>query len=846
MCETCERYKQETADKHKELTTIKQNILSLKAKLFESSDLIKAYVQLQHQNEELNKENDLLKNKHDDSMNKYQLDILKQKLISSNNQVNQYKLAYEQLKSLVEQKEINVVDAMQSKNKDSKLRRELSEKDKVINSQNLIIETLKKEKENARNQSDMWFNSGNDNYIDSDNHVKVNELYKENECLGQQFRKYREKYFKYKIMYNEIKHNYKMLMKLYTKRSVEWEFDDKGKGEEEGKEVKVGRRKRKRSESVVDDKEDNDNDIFEKDQFGIDDDYVEVKERVHVNGDNKGNDNNNDNDSGNIIKHNNTVNKNSNDDVVMSNDNKKEEKKEEKKETTPTTTTSNKKRKKDNTTTTTNKSNTNTNNKTNTPTQTTTTTTIKTRSMDKNEKQQKQKEEHTNTTTTATTSTPAPTPSPPTQQETTPKEPPAHKLPIKPHINPLKKQPKPPSPQQISANIKSFILSYISLSSSSSSLPPLTPSLITTTFSPLSTLPEKTSLLIESAFSNITPSNLTQTTSFFHTFITSYPPSSLTSPNTITINLIEHITLNKRCLLSPSTPLFNFISLLLPVLFETSSNISPLSSFLFTLTEEDALTHYNTISLLLKPLITFCNSNHTHKHYITDNDMNAFLSKDNAHKVYFIMKFKQRIICEELFNLLIKVYSYDNFKEIETQTQIGDDILHRVNTLMQTFINTNKYSNDINLNDVFHLEMLQLITLCFRFKPPDWVYNYIFDNIIWKNLNVVQNDVNKRALLLYYSSYYFYLATRIDDSFDADKKFLRVYMCFYSIFANNVFNIHDKVLSMCWIAETSFVTANATARNTFQTAVDTLVSTFGVDKLPNDFVNVLKQSNFIK
>ena len=165
---------------------------------------------------------------------------------------------------------------------------------------------------------------------------------------------------------------------------------------------------------------------------------------------------------------------------------------------------------------------------------------------------------------------------------------------------------------------------------------------------------------------------------------------------------------------------------------------------------------------------------------------------------------------------------------------------------MQTFINTNKYSNDINLNDVFHLEMLQLITLCFRFKPPDWVYNYIFDNIIWKNLNVVQNDVNKRALLLYYSSYYFYLATRIDDSFDADKKFLRVYMCFYSIFANNVFNIHDKVLSMCWIAETSFVTANATARNTFQTAVDTLVSTFGVDKLPNDFVNVLKQSNFIK
>ena len=841
MCETCERYKQETADKHKELTTIKQNILSLKAKLFESSDLIKAYVQLQHQNEELNKENDLLKNKHDDSMNKYQLDILKQKLISSNNQVNQYKLAYEQLKSLVEQKEINVVDALQSKNKDSKLRRELSEKDKVINSQNLIIETLKKEKENARNQSDMWFN-GDNNYIDNDNHVKVNELYKENECLGQQFRKYREKYFKYKIMYNEIKHNYKMLMKLYTKRSIAWEYDDKGKEEGEVKEVKVGRKKRKRSESVVDDKEDNDNDIFEKDQFGIDDDYVEVKERVHVSGDkNKGND------SGNITKHNDTVNKNSHDDVVMSNVNSNDNKKEEKKEITTittTATTSNKKRKKDNNTATTNnKSNTNTNNKTNTPTKTTTTT-IKTRSMDKNEKQQKQKEKEEHTTTTTTTTTPAPTPSPPTQQETTPKEPPAHKLPIKPHINPIKKQPKPPSPQQISATIKAFILS--SISPSSSSLPPLTPSLITTTFSPLSTLPEKTSLLIETAFSNITSSNLTQTTSFFHTFITSYPPSSLTSPNTITINLIEHITLNKRCLLSPSTPLFNFISLLLPVLFETSSNISPLSSFLFTLTEEDALTHYNTISLLLKPLITFCNNNHTHKHYITDSDMNAFLSKDNAHKVYFIMKFKQRIICEELFNLLIKVYSYDNFKEIETQTQIGDDILHRINTLMQTFINNNKYSNDINLNDVFHLEMLQLITLCFRFKPPDWVYNYVFDNIIWKNLNVVQNDVNKRVLLLYYSSYYFYLATRIDDSFDADKKFLRVYMCFHSIFANNVFSIHDKVLLMCWIAETSFVTTNASAKNTFQTAVDMLVSTFGVDKLPNDFVNVLKQSNFIK
>ena len=834
MCESCERYKQETANKHKELTTIKQNILSLKAKLFESSDLIKAYVQLQHQNEELNKENDMLKNKHDDSMNKYQLDILKQKLISSNNQVNQYKLAYEQMKSLLEQKEINVVDVL-SKNKDSKLRRELSEKDKVINSQNLIIETLRKE--NAKNQSgnnDTWFN-GDSNYVDNDNitnSIKVNELYKENECLGQQFRKYREKYFKYKIMYNEIKHNYKMLMKLYSKRSCMWEYtkeDDKEKEKENDKEdVKVGRKKRKRSESVFEENvdKDDDNDIFEKDKFAIDDDYEGVKERIKVNKDNETINNNNNNKNG--------------DDVVMNNVNNKEEKKE-------TTTTTTKKRKKENTTTaTTNKSNITTNNKTNTTTTTTTipTTTVKTRSMDKNEKQQKQKEEHTIINTS--TPTPVPTPSLPVQPETN-KEPPTHKLPIKPHINPIKKQPKPPSPQQISTNIKNFILSYISSSSSSSSsLPPLTTSLITSTFSPLSTLPEKASLLIETAFSNITPTNLSQTTSFFHTFITSYPPSSATSPNTIAINLIEHITLNKRCLLSPSTPLFNFISLLLPVLYETSSNISPLSSFLFTLTEEDALTHYNTISLLLKPLIAFCTNDHSHKHYITDSDMNAFLSKDNAHKVYFIMKFKHRIICEEVFNLIMKVYSYDNFKEIETQTQIGDDILRRVYALMEMFLNKNEYSAGINLNDLFHLEMLQLITLCFRFKPPDWVYNYVFDNVIWKSLTVVQNDVNKRALLLYYSSYYFYLATTIDDSFDADKKYLKVYICFHSIFAGNVFNINDKVLSMCWIAETSFITTNASAKNTFQTAVDTLVSTNGVDKLPNDFVNVLKQSNFIK
>ena len=630
-------------------------------------------------------------------------------------------------------------------------------------------------------------------------------------------------------------------MKLHTKRSWAWELTEKEMEKDKEKEkekesakeeTRVVTKKRKRSESVFGehggkDDNDNDNDIFEKDKFGIDD-YEDVKDRMKVV--NKDNDTMNTNNIPNTSTNNNSSTK---DDVVM-NGNSNEDKKEEKKETTT------KKRKKE--TTANNKSNANTSNKTNP----TTTTTIKTRSMDKNEKQQKQKEEHTTTTTQAPTPaptlppTPVPTASPPVPPE------PAHKLPIKPHINPIKKQPKPPSPQEISINIKNFILSYISPSPSAPSLPPLTTSLITSTFSPLSTLPEKASLLIETAFSSITPTNLSQAASFFHTFITSYPPSSAASPNTIAINLIEHITLNKRGLLSPSTPLFNFVSLLLPVLFETSSNISPLSSFLFSLTEEDALKHYNTIALLLKPLIAFCAGDRSHKRYITDSDMNSFVSKDNGHKVYFIMKFKQRIICEEVFKLLLRVYSYADFKEIETQTQIGEDILRRVRALMDQFVKQNEYSNGINLNELFHLEMLQLITLCFRFKPPDWVYNYVFDNIIWKSLTVVQNDVNKRALLLYYSSYYFYLATAVDDSFDADKKYLKVYVCFRSIFAGDVFNLNDKVLSMCWIAETNFVTANASAKNTFQAAVDALVSTFGVEKLPNDFVSVLKRSNFIK
>ena len=145
LCNQCEKYKIEIEEKNKEIAILKNNSLDLKSRLFETSNLISAYIQMKTQFDSLIKENDLLKQKKDDNNDKYKFEVLKQKILQKSERIRGLESEVKQLNDKIEVYKRETQDNLMN-TKENKLKRELSEKDKYINNQNLIIERLRSEK----------------------------------------------------------------------------------------------------------------------------------------------------------------------------------------------------------------------------------------------------------------------------------------------------------------------------------------------------------------------------------------------------------------------------------------------------------------------------------------------------------------------------------------------------------------------------------------------------------------------------------------------------------------------------------------------------------------------------
>ena len=256
QCIQCEQYKKELQEKEDKIKILENNILKIKSLLSESGSLIDGYNEIMEENKNLKLEIEKLKNDINIyNNNNYQFEILKQKIIryqQENQELKATKQFYES------QKTPNI------KNKDSnetKIKRELCQKDKEINQLNTIISLLKshnndehlsnediikkysKSKVNNNNinninnniihnnsivdEDDTLFfendNNNNNNIYNHEmdfpnknfvniNNVKMIDLYKEKEFLSDEYQKYKQKYIIYKFKYHEFKKTTKLFL----------------------------------------------------------------------------------------------------------------------------------------------------------------------------------------------------------------------------------------------------------------------------------------------------------------------------------------------------------------------------------------------------------------------------------------------------------------------------------------------------------------------------------------------------------------------------------------------------------------------------------------------------------
>ena len=242
-CIHCELYKKELQEKDEKIKILESNLLKIKSLLSESGSLIDGYNEIMEENRILKIEIEKLKNNINKNNNdNYQFDLLKGKML-------RFQEENEKLRSSIQFYESQKNKNINSKNSNEiKIKRELSLKDKEINQLNTVISILKLKHneqkisnddiiknfnkgngDNIIDQDELYFldNNNNDNidykidndyksnintYNNSSNNVKMIDLFKEKEFLGEQYNKYKNKYWMYKFKYHEFKKTTKLFL----------------------------------------------------------------------------------------------------------------------------------------------------------------------------------------------------------------------------------------------------------------------------------------------------------------------------------------------------------------------------------------------------------------------------------------------------------------------------------------------------------------------------------------------------------------------------------------------------------------------------------------------------------
>ena len=934
-CINCELYKKELQEKDAKIKILENNLLKIKSLLSESGSLIDGYNEIMEENKNLKLEIERLKNNINKCSNEnYQFDLLKGKML-------RFQEENEKLRASIQFYESQKNQNLNSKNSNEiKIKRELSLKDKEINQLNTVISILKlKHNEEKMSNDEILknFNKGyNNNILDKEeinflepntefnndneyenniyknninnnnykinNNIKVIDLYKENEYLGNQYNKYKTKYWIYKKRYKEFKETTKLFLDtmkiippgnnileiaqsliekknnnlLGIKRMKEKEDINSLNNINAIRNININNnQERKNSEDnlrvfnlpsvynesynnyeniIKDDKDDNININEDEEKSESKTNNRKSRKKVTkskkklIKEEKKVSDEDSDykekkkknNKNNNKIK---TESKKSgrkpkNENIKKEEKEKEENKKEEKEE----------KEEK-----------------------------IKTEKEEKVKKEEKIKENINEKEKEKPKEIEVKKEKNDDNKENINKE--KEKKIIVEYIEPIpkniKKKLDPIAQKALNSNTLLNLLSNNPEKISEENLNPI--------LSLQESLHEKISFLFEVIISNLIQLELSRVLTLFEVFIDITKDET---KNLIGINILENINLhlNTNSLLNKkihlkimnksnetyktyitknfSSPIF-LASFLIDIIYRKLTDISSISNFIYKLVFDKNIDEKNKTKLLiiltntLKEKVLDINMK---KLYYKEEQYNKYISSDNENKVYFFLYYKNNLVSERIFDFILSIYPRESNTNINNDEEIVNKFTNIFNSIpddqdlkieIPNFPEEYKSSIKFNSN-LFYLEIFQALCIIVEIKDIKWIAENIFTNVLWKNFQNSKKDSLKRALSIYYTSLLFYLCLKAgiknhgSENLLEQLEFSRIYGWLYSIYNpqiqfENFIGFYEKICAMSWIIESPIMTMSTKVGESIKQVVSNIINGEKESLCPTDFLEKIKK-----
>ena len=895
-CQKCKKIKIDLEEKTKECEILKKNILVLKSQLFDTSNLISSYIQIKQENEKLKDENKELNEKIEEAGDNYQFTILKEKHLKLQEKYKELQIIYNQANLLLEQFQKNKLEG-NSKTNENKLKRELSEKEKQINNQKLIISRLQ-DKTNLKIDENGNFESyelqnyymNNNNEYKRENEIKINELYKEKEFLENEYQKYKEKYIIYKSKYKEFKNNITFFMKFLNFSNINYhpieDFEKilGNKRERENKQINNMIENNKIRKISIDSNNIG-SDIFDKKYLlGQNDltlDFEEEKGKNNINNIQNQLNKNDNNQNNQKNKNNSNINEEkdriktrkmeknkSNKEIIEEkknnnfidekiNDNNievKEDENEKKKELTP------KKKKgrkpKNNKEEEEKKVNEKIDKKIEN----------KIQKLKKEELTNEKKEELTKEKKEKLKNDKKDFQIIKNDEKQNIKEENKNISKEERHINPIK---RPKIIQENPENLKETFLQYLITNSKNE----ITKEFIFEKFEKVSSISEKINLIFETIIPNIKKIDISNMLLLIEMFIECYIEKENNNIVKIIVNFIENINLELNNLqknknkfkvtkdyknfkidyLNKNSCAFSFINFSLLILSEHSNDLSEISKFLYKI----ALN--NTNNNILNKICSFFKENNliiNNKTFINEKELILYKSENNINSFYFIQSFKTRIVSEKIFNLIINCYSNNKIEENEIQNLFLDSIKQTLNLIDENLI-INQNNNIFNLSqNIIFLEIYQIFSLMVNLLKFNWIYFKIFEEIFWSDFTNKKKNSFKRICDIYYSSLLFNLILKKEgkDSIkgmniqNKNEHIGQFYGWLSSIFNPDkeffdLISPFERICSLSWIIESHIFNMLGNPLKTVKEVINDLIKNYPNEIFPKDFIDIVKKIN---
>ena len=936
-CINCELYKKELQEKDAKIKILENNLLKIKSLLSESGSLIDGYNEIMEENKNLKLEIERLKNNINKCSNEnYQFDLLKGKML-------RFQEENEKLRASIQFYESQKNQNLNSKNSNEiKIKRELSLKDKEINQLNTVISILKlKHNEEKMSNDEILknFNKGyNNNILDKEeinflepntefnndneyenniyknninnnnykinNNIKVIDLYKENEYLGNQYNKYKTKYWIYKKRYKEFKETTKLFldtMKIIPPGNNILEIAQSLIEKKNNNLLGIKRMKEKEDINSLNNINAIRNiNINNNQERKNSEDNLRVFNLPSVYNESYNN-------YENIIKDDKDDNININEDEEKSEsktNNRKSRKKvtkskkkliKEEKKVSDEDSDYKEKKKKNNNKNNNNKIKTESKKRGRKPKN----ENIKKEEKEKEENKKEEKEEKEEKIKTEKEEK--------VKKEEKIKENINEKEKEKPKEIEVKKEKNDDNKENINKEKeKKIIVEYIEpipknikkkldpiaqkalnsntlLNLLSNNPEKISEENLNPILSLQESLHEKISFLFEVIISNLIQLELSRVLTLFEVFIDITKDET---KNLIGINILENINLhlNTNSLLNKkihlkimnksnetyktyitknfSSPIF-LASFLIDIIYRKLTDISSISNFIYKLVFDKNIDEKNKTKLLiiltntLKEKVLDINMK---KLYYKEEQYNKYISSDNENKVYFFLYYKNNLVSERIFDFILSIYP----RESNTDINIDEEIVNKFTNIFNSIPDDQdlkieipnfpeEYKSSIKFNsNLFYLEIFQALCIIVEIKDIKWIAENIFTNVLWKNFQNSKKDSLKRALSIYYTSLLFYLCLKAgiknhgSENLLEQLEFSRIYGWLYSIYNpqiqfENFIGFYERICAMSWIIESPIMTMSTKVGESIKQVVSNIINGEKESLCPTDFLEKIKK-----